>query len=150
MPDQITMTKLGQRWGITRQAAAKLARTNPTFPEMTKQGRTVTVSWRKAKRWRDKQEQAELAGAMEAWTRRRVKHLRGQLYRVAQQLDGRYGWMFIERCRTVDSCYDQACKWNMNLKEIEGRPDGKPTDYDHDPEYYDSEEYLDSLEDLIL
>ena len=139
------MTELGQRWGITRQAAAKLARTNATFPETIRQGRTVTVSWSKAKRWRKKQHEAEAERAMQAWTRSRIAYLRGQLYRYAQRMDGRYAWLYICKARSVDACYDLAHKWNLNLKDFKVRPDGKPADYEFDPEYYDSQEYQDSL-----
>jgi hypothetical protein len=144
MSDQITMTELGRRWDITRQAAAKLARTNPTFPDTTKQGRTVTVSWSKAKRWRKKQQAEQLASEMESWHMRRITHLRGQLYRAAQRFDGRYAWVHIDKARTIDDCYELADKWRIKLVDFTYRPDGKPADYDLDPEYYDSQEYLDS------
>ena len=147
MADQITMTELGSRWDITRQAAAKLARTNPSFPDTTKQGRTVTVSWSKAKRWRKRQQAEQLASEMETWHMQRLTHLRGQLYRKAQRFDGRYAYLHIDKARTVDACYELADKWRMNLQDFKVRPDGKPADYDFDPEYYDSQEYLDSLEE---
>ncbi|RLA16678.1 MAG: hypothetical protein DRQ56_10260 [Gammaproteobacteria bacterium] len=147
MSDQITMTELGGRWDITRQAAARLARNNPTFPPTTKQGRTVNVSWRAAKRWRERQQKDQLASAMESWERQRLTHLRGQLYRYAQRMDGRYAWMWIDKARTVEACYELAYMWRLNLEDFTVRPDGKPADYDDDSEYYDSQEYLDSLED---
>ena len=147
MPDKlITMTELGKRWGISRQGAAKLARTNPTFPETVKRGRTVTVSWRKAKLWREKQKQAELDSAMATWAQCRLSSLRAQLYRFAQKFDGRYAYLHTSKALTIDGCHDLAFKWHLNLVDDLERPDGRPTDYDFDPEYYDSEEYREGLE----
>lgn len=142
------MTELGRRWGITRQGAAKLARTNTTFPETTKQGRTVTVSWEKAKRWRTEQEKEEAESALVVWNRHRITYLRGQLYRYAQRIDGVYAWLWINKAHTVDACHELAEKWRLTLDDFKVRPDGKPADYDLDSEYYDSQEYRDSLEEL--
>ena len=128
MSDQITMTELGNRWGITRQGAAKLARTNPTFPATTKQGRTVTVDWQEAQRWRLDYERAEAARQMQTWDRDRLAFLRGQLYRHAQRLDGIYAAHHIQKAVSVESCYDLAAKWRLTLQDFTVRPDGTPAD----------------------